>query len=664
MTQVSQSLRSAESQAADAAAEDGKIDSVSDKDLQRVIEDAAGELLGARREDGHWLFELEADATIPSEYVLLNHFVDEIDDAVEARLAVYIRSRQGAHGGWPLFHGGEFDISCTVKAYFALKLVGDDPDAPHMKMAREAVLAHGGAARCNVFTRTSLALFGQVPWRAVPSMPIEIMYFPRWFPFSLGKISYWSRTTLVPLLALMTLRPQAKNPRNIDIRELFVTPAFQERRYFQGQRGIGRVFLGIDRLIKGYEKIMPAALRRRGVDRALAWCMTRMNGEDGLGAIFPPMANLLMVLDSLGYPQEHETRKTVRRSLDLLLTEPTNGSQYCQPCMSPIWDTGLAALAMMEAGEEPDGMGMRPTNEWMVARQITDVKGDWADTRPDALAGGWAFQYNNDYYPDVDDTAVVAMALDRADRGKYNKPVRRAAAWIEAMQSSNGGWGSFDAENEKYYLNHIPFADHGALLDAPTVDVSARCISFLAQLGYPEDLPVMKKGLGFLLREQEENGSWFGRWGTNYVYGTWSALCALAVAGVDTDSASVRKSVAWLESKQREDGGWGETGDSYYPERTEKSFTKLSTPSQTAWGVLALLAAGEVNSEAVRRGVNYLLSAERSGPKWDESEFTAVGFPRVFYLRYHGYSAYFPLWALARYRSLKDLNDPRTPYGM
>lgn len=664
MSQVSQALRSAEPLAAGEAAEDGKLVSVSDKKLQWVIKDAAGKLRDARHKDGHWLFELEADATIPAEYVLLNHFVDEIDDAVEARLATYIRSRQGAHGGWPLFHGGEFDISCTVKAYLALKLVGDDADALHMKKAREAVLAHGGAVHCNVLTRTTLALFGQVPWRAIPSMPIEIMYLPRWFPFHLSKISYWSRTTLVPLLALMTLRPQARNPRNIDIAELFVSPAFQERRYFQGQRGIGRIFLGIDRLLKGYEKLMPMALRRRGIDRAVAWCMARINGEDGLGAIFPPMANFLMVLDSLGYPQEHETRKTVRRSIDLLLTEPTDSGQYCQPCLSPIWDTGLAALAMMEAGEEPDGEGMRPTNEWMVARQITDVKGDWADTRPDAPAGGWAFQYNNDYYPDLDDTAMVAMALDRADREKYSKPVRRAADWIVAMQSSNGGWGSFDAENQKNYLNHIPFADHGALLDPPSVDVSARCMGLLAQIGYPKDHPVMKKGLDFLLHEQEENGSWFGRWGTNYVYGTWSVLCALAIAGVATNSAPVRKSVTWLESKQREDGGWGETGDSYYPERTEKSFTKLSTPSQTAWGVLALMAAGEVNSEAVRRGVNFLLNAQRCGAKWDEMEYTAVGFPRVFYLRYHGYSAYFPLWALARYRSLKDLNHPQIPYGI
>ena len=637
---------------------------VSDDDLNRVIEDAAGELRAARQDDGHWLFELEADASIPAEYILLNHFLDEIDDDVEARLANYIRSRQEEHGGWPLFHGGDFNISCTVKAYLALKLVGDDPNAEHMIKAREAVLAHGGAARCNVFTRTTLALFGLVPWRAVPSMPIEIMYLPRWFPFHLSKISYWSRTTLVPLLILMTLRPRAKNPRGVHIRELFVTPAEEERGYFHGQVGKARVFLGIDRLLKGYETIMPMGLRRRGIDAALAWCLTRLNGEDGLGAIFPPMANLLMALDSLGYPRDHEVRRTVRRSLDLLLTTPVGDSQYCQPCMSPIWDTSLAALAMMETGEAADGAEMQPTNAWMVERQITEAKGDWADARPAVAPGGWAFQYNNDFYPDVDDTAVVAMALHRADEEKYAEPVRRAAEWIEAMQSSNGGWGSFDAENDKYYLNHIPFADHGALLDPPTVDVSARCVGFLAQLGHAPDHPVLRKGIDYLLSEQEEDGSWFGRWGTNYVYGTWSALCALAISDVAPESQPVRKAVAWLESKQRDDGGWGETGESYYPERTENSFTKESTPSQTAWAVLALMAAGEVDNDAVKRGVNFLLKSERSGAKWDESEYTAVGFPRVFYLRYHGYSAYFPLWALARYRSLKEQDDPQTRYGM
>ena len=646
------------------AGNDSPSDTFSDTELDLIIEDASGKLLDEQRDDGHWLFELEADATIPSEYILLNHFLDEIDDVVERRLAAYIRSCQGIHGGWPLFHGGEFDISCTVKAYLALKLTGDAPDAEHMKQAREAVLAHGGAAYCNVFTRTTLALFGEVPWRAVPSMPIEIMCLPRWFPFHLTKISYWSRTTLVPLLILMALRPKAKNPRQVTIRELFTKPPNREQCYFQGHRGMGRFFLVIDKVLKGYEKVMPMALRRRGIDRALSWCMTRLNGEDGLGAIFPPMANLLMALDSLGYPQEHETRKTVRRSLDLLLTEPKEGRQYCQPCVSPIWDTSLATLTMMEVGEALVGECLNTSNEWMRARQITEINGDWADMRPGAQAGGWAFQYNNDYYPDVDDTAVVAMALDRADRAKYHEPVQRAARWIVAMQSSNGGWGAFDAENNKSYLNHIPFADHGALLDPPTADVSARCISFLSQIGYENEHPVMKKGINYILHEQEEDGSWFGRWGTNYVYGTWSALCALSIAGIQKDAPAMRKAVAWLESNQHADGGWGETGDSYYPERRENSLAKMSTPSQTSWAVLALMTAGEVKGNAVRRGINYLLRANRTGVKWDETAYTAVGFPRIFYLRYHGYSAYFPLWALARYRNLKDKNDSHPQYGM
>ena len=640
--------------------------SFSDAELQYVIENASGRLLDEQRDDGHWLFELEADATIPAEYILLNHFLDEIDDTVERRLAEYIRSCQGDHGGWPLFHGGQFDISCTVKAYLALKLIGDHPDSDHMKRAREAALSHGGAARCNVFTRTTLALFGEVPWRAVPSMPIEIMYLPRWFPFHLSKIAYWSRTTLVPLLILMALRPQAKNPREVTIRELFVTPPELEQRYFQIHGRMGQFFLGIDKILKGYEKIMPMAFRRRGINLALSWCMARLNGEDGLGAIFPPMANFLMALDSLGYSKEHETRKTVRRSLDLLLSKPTGGRQYCQPCVSPIWDTSLAALALMETGEESDGERLRRANEWMRERQITDIIGDWADMRPGVQPGGWAFQYNNDYYPDVDDTAVVAMALDRADREKYREPVQRAAEWIEAMQSPNGGWGAFDAENENYYLNYIPFADHGALLDPPTVDVSARCISFLAQLGYKNDHSVMKKGIEYILYEQESNGSWFGRWGTNYLYGTWSALCALTVAGLPQDAPAICKAVDWLKENQHADGGWGETGDSYYPERLENAFAKTSTPSQTAWAVLALMAAGEVKGNAVRRGVEYLLRADRTGAKWNEVEYTAVGFPRVFYLRYHGYSAYFPLWALARYRSLKNKNEhePCPQYGM
>ena len=633
-------------------------------DIDRVIDDAAAGLRGLQRGDGHWVFELEADATIPAEYILLNHFLDEIDPETEARLGAYIRARQGDHGGWPLFHGGALDVSCTVKAYYALKLIGDDPEAPHMARARTAVLAAGGAARSNVFTRITLALFGQVPWRAVPAMPVEIMLLPRWFPFHLSKVSYWSRTTIVPLTILLALKPRAKNPRRIGIAELFTAPPEREWHYFPRRNVTEWFFLTLDRVIALGEWSTPRALRRRAIDKALDWCMTRLNGQDGLGAIFPPMANVLMAFDTLGYPQEHPARQTARRAIDLLLTDPTNGSQYCQPCVSPVWDTGLAALSLMECGAEDEQRSADASLPWLADLQINDVEGDWAVERPDVPPGGWAFQYRNDYYPDVDDTAVVGMALHRADAEAHREAIDRAAAWIVAMQNENGGWGAFDAENEHYYLNRIPFADHGALLDPATADVSARCVSFLCQIGYSRGHRTVAKGLDYLLANQEDNGSWFGRWGTNYIYGTWSVLCALNAAGVDPASPAIRKAVAWLEAKQRADGGWGETGDSYYADRIEPSFEKASTPSQTAWAVLALMAVGEAGSDAVRRGIGYLCRAERQGARWLEDDFTAVGFPRVFYLRYHGYSAYFPLWALARYRALMAGNERRPHHGM
>ena len=632
--------------------------------IGKVVDEATSALTALQHDDGHLLFELEADATIPSEYIMLNHFLDEVNPEVEARLANYIRARQEAHGGWPLFAGGELDVSCTVKAYLALKLVGDEPEAPHMKRARDAVLARGGAARSNVFTRTALALFGQVPWRAVPSMPIEIMYLPRWFPFHLTKISYWSRTTLVPLLILMTLRPKARNPRNVDIRELFTVPPEQERQYFPKQKGLARAFYTIDRILKGYDWMMPLALRRGAIDAAMRWCLARLNGEDGLGAIFPPMANILMVLDYQGYAHDHPIRVTARKAVDLLLSQQTGDEQYCQPCVSPIWDTGLAAHTVMETSDEKFNPSVERALDWLKDRQILEARGDWADVRPDAPPGGWAFQYRNDAYPDVDDTAVVGMALHRADPEKYKREIQAAADWIIGMQCENGGWGSFDADNEHYYLNYIPFADHGALLDPPTTDVSARCVGFLCQAGAKADDPVVARALSFLRTEQEEDGSWFGRWGTNYIYGTWSALCAFNAAGEEPGAPHVRKAVDWLKARQRADGGWGETGDSYYAEHVEKSFEKTSTPSQTAWAVLGLMAAGEVESDAVKRGIAYLCEAERTGAKWDEQEYTAVGFPRVFYLRYHGYSAYFPIWALARYRTLMRGNERTPAYGI
>lgn len=631
--------------------------------IEETVREASAWLNGRRAPDGHWAFELEADATIPSEYILLNHFLGTIDDTIEGKLAEYLRRIQGAHGGWPLFHDGDFDISASVKAYYALKLVGDNPDAPHMARAREAILARGGAAKCNVFTRITLALFGQVPWRAAPVIRVEAMLLPYWAPFHIDKVSYWSRTVMVPLLVLAALKPRARNPRRINIEELFVRPPDQVKNYLVNPTGhwLGDVLLWLDQVGRVVEPFFPKALENTAIERAVAFVKERLNGEDGLGGIFPAMANALMMFDTLGYPRDHPDCVIARRAVDKLLIF-RDGLGYCQPCLSPVWDTGLAVHALMEAGAGADEPAVADACRWLVERQILDVAGDWTCNRGHVRPGGWAFQYRNDYYPDVDDTAVVAMALHRADPEKYRESIARAVEWVLGMQGRNGGWGAFDADNEYYFLQHIPFADHGALLDPPTADVTARCVGMLAQVGLGRDHPAVARGLDYLRRDQEPDGSWFGRWGTNYIYGTWSVLNAFNAAGEDMAAPHVRKAVEWLKSRQREDGGWGEDCATYWSHRKDE--VKASTPSQTAWAVLGLMAAGEVDSDAVRRGVEYLMTAPRDGGKWREQYYNAVGFPRVFYLSYHGYSAYFPLWALARYRTLARANRKTPIYGI
>lgn len=632
--------------------------------LDDVIDEAVRGLKGRQNRDGHWAYELEADATIPSEYIMLEHFLDEIDEEVQAKLAVYLREIQDdRHAGWPLFHGGEFDISASVKAYLALKLTGEDIDAPHMVRAREAILAHGGAARTNVFTRIALALFGHVPWRAVPVMRVEVMLAPRWFPFHLDKVSYWSRTVMVPLFILAALKPRARNPRNVDIRELFVVPPEEERTYLENHTGSrwGDVFLWLDKLGRAAEPFFPKPLERHAINKALAWMKPRLNGEDGLGGIFPAMANTVMAFDALGYARDDPDYVAAWNAIQhLLVIKEDKG--YCQPCLSPVWDTTLVAHALMEAGSDRYDPALSKALDWLIDRQITEDVGDWKETRPDIPAGGWAFEYNNPYYPDVDDTAAVVLALDRADRPEDQKSIKRATEWVLGMQSANGGWGAFDVDNTYYYLNHIPFADHGALLDPPTADVTGRCLAMLGQLGFTTEDDSVARGLAYLRDEQEEDGSWFGRWGTNYVYGTWSVLCALNAVGEDMQAPYIRKSVDWLISRQNEDGGWGEDGASYWSEHRDAC--KASTPSQTAWGLLALMAAGEVDNPAVKRGIDYLVNAERREERWEEEWYTAVGFPKVFYLRYHGYAAYFPIWALARYRNLTQSNSRVVTHGM
>ena len=503
--------------------------------LELHISRAAKALLAEQRKDGHWCFELEADATIPAEYVLLRHFRGEAPDLeLERLIAVYLRRVQGDHGGWPLVHAGPFDISASVKAYFALKMIGDDIDAPHMAQAREAILAHGGAARSNVFTRFLLALYGEIPWRGVPTMPVEIMLLPRWFPFHLDKISYWARTVLVPLLVLQALKPKPANPRRVRVQELFVAPPETVRRWPTGahQAWLGvKIFGGIDWLLKRVEPAFPAGLRRRAIDEAAAFVTERLNGEDGLGAIYPAMANAVLMYDALGLPADHPHLLAARRSIERLIVVREDEA-YCQPCLSPVWDTALATHALMEAGDEASAAAARAGLDWLAPLQVLDVKGDWAAQRPDVRPGGWAFQYAN---PLLSRSRRHRRRRDGHGPGRSRRPHRRpgracariarAREWIEGLQSRDGDWAAFDADNTYSYLNHIPFADHGALLDPPTADVTARCVSLLAQLGETSATSrTLARGVEALVNDQEKDGSWFGRWGMNYIYGTWSAL--------------------------------------------------------------------------------------------------------------------------------------------
>jgi squalene-hopene/tetraprenyl-beta-curcumene cyclase len=639
--------------------------------LQRAIDAATQAMLACQRDDGHWVFELEADATIPAEYVLLKHYLGEpADPALEAKFALYLRRRQGEHGGWPLFQDGAFDMSASVKAYFALKMMGDDVDAPHMRRAREAILARGGAIHANVFTRCLLSLYGVLSWKSVPVMPVEIMLLPAWFPFHLTKISYWARTVIVPLLVLQALKPRARNPRGIGIDELFAENPRDigpPRRAPHQNAGWFAFFQAVDVVLRAAEPWFPAGARQRAIARAVTFVTERLNGEDGLGAIFPAMANSVMMFAVLGYPEGHPDRAIARASIDKLVVVGDEEG-YCQPCVSPVWDTALVCHTLLEAGDKRSVASVRRGLQWLLPKQELEVKGDWVARRPQLRPGGWAFQYANPHYPDLDDTAVVVMAMDRLRRleptREFDPAIARAREWIEGMQSGNGGFGAFDADNTHFHLNNIPFSDHGALLDPPTEDVTGRCVSMLAQLGERAgENAEVDRAIAYLRDTQLADGSWYGRWGMNYIYGTWSVLCALNAVGLDPQSDVMRKAANWLVAIQNPDGGWGEDGTSY--KLGYRGYEAApSTASQTAWALLGLMSAGRADHPAARRGIAYLAATQAADGFWNEPRFTATGFPRVFYLRYHGYRRFFPLWALARYRNLQATNSGAVAFGM
>ena len=620
--------------------------------VEEAIGRAQEHLLSLQHPEGYWLGELEADSTLTSEYIMLRHFLRRVDRDRERKAANYLKAKQLPDGGWDLFPGGASDISATVKAYFAFKLMGYSPDDAFMRRARENIVAKGGVTKANVFTKIALALLGQYDWRGVPSMPVEIILFPRWFYFNLTEVSYWSRTVIVPLLILMDLKPACPIPPPAGIDELYVpSRAAADLRFPRSERLFTwkNFFITLDRLLHGLERWTPRPFRARARQQALTWILTRM-GPGGLGGIYPAMANAVMALHTLGYSEDHPKMAEGLKEIELLGIEEADRF-HLQPCLSPVWDTPLAVNALVESALPRDHPALLRAATWLLQQQSLR-RGDWQVKRPELPPGGWPFQFRNDFYPDTDDSAVVLMALKKIalpDRADIRQAIETGLEWFLGMQSRNGGWGSFDVDNTRLLLNNIPFADHGALLDPPTEDLAGRGLEMLGT--YEETLahPRAARALDFVKRTQDPRGGWYGRWGANYIYGTWSVLRGLQAIGEDLNASYIRRAVRWLESCQNADGGWGETLLSYAdPTLAGKG---ESIPSQTAWALLGLLAAGEAENPAVARGIRFLIETQRSDGSWDDPFWNATGFPRVFFLKYHLYPVYFPLWALGVYRT-------------
>ena len=624
--------------------------------------------------EGYWVAELEADTTLTAEYLMLRRFLDRVDLERERKAVRYLRAMQLTDGGWPIFYGGPSEISASVKAYFALKLSGISADEPSMLRARDRILSMGGVVSVNVFTKITLALFEQYDWKGIPSMPPEIMLLPKRFYFSIYAISYWSRTVLIPLLVVFASQPVCRIPREQGIDELYTAPRSQihyrdvppfnkDQRWFTPHN----FFVQLDRVLKLYDRMPLSWLREKAVQRAAAWMLEHMQGSGGLGAIYPAMANSVVALRCLGYQVDDPMVRKALQEIESLevydtvsIGEQRVEALHLQPCHSPIWDTALLMNALIETGMPQDHPSLQKAGEYLVSRQTKTV-GDWKFSSPDAEPGGWYFQFENEFYPDVDDSAVVLMALSKvrmAQTAELQESIRRGTNWVLAMQGSDGGWGAYDKDNNRIVFNYIPFADHHALLDPSTSDLTGRCLEMLAALGYDHAHPAVAPALRFLKREQEADGSWYGRWGVNYIYGTWSVLAGLRAIGMDLSEPFIRRATTWLESKQNSDGGWGESCHSYGDDPVW-SGKGDSTPSQTAWAIMGLMSAGMTDAISVARGVQYLLRHQVKDGSWEEVRHTGTGFPRVFYLRYHWYCQYFPLWALAMYRNLRTRGKMR-----
>ena len=638
-------------------------------DVDAAISRSREFVLSLQHPDGYWCGELEADSMLEADYIFLHKLLDSGDPGRLQRALNEMMRFQNEDGSWSIYPGGPGNISLSVKCYFSAKLMGIPASEPRLVKCKEWVLANGGVVACNTFTKMYLCAMGQYDYDAVPAIPPEIVLFPNWFYFNIYEISSWSRSILVPLAIIYAKKPFKKIPAEQGIDELFVGGRANSslRLHMDRKNKVSwrNFFLVMDRVTHWFEAVHIRPLRRLAIRRAEKWMLERLEMTDGLGAIYPAMMNAIIALRCLGYSEDDPQVIRARDEFEKLGIEqaPTPEIPYptfrMQPCVSPVWDTAQAMFALGEAGISRDDPRMVKAADWILSKEVRH-KGDWAVKVPNTEPGGWYFEFANEFYPDTDDTAQVLLALSKVDnpRERYQYQVcQRAIEWEMAMQCRNGGWGSFDKDNTKMIFQYIPFADHNAMLDPPTADITGRLLEMLAAYGYTRDDKRVKKAIDFIFKEQEPDGRWFGRWGVNYLYGTYLVLRGLEAIGVDRNEPQMQQAAEWIRMVQNPDGGWGETCGSYDDPNLRGVGT--STPSQTAWAMLGLLAAGDDRSDSIAKGVRWLLERQRPDGSWDESMsegetrqsiITGTGFPKVFYLAYTMYREYFPLMALTTYK--------------
>jgi squalene-hopene/tetraprenyl-beta-curcumene cyclase len=607
-------------------------------------------IIDAQSPEGFWHGELEGDTILESEYVLLMTYLGRLHDPACLKMGRTIREEQNADGGWSIYPGGPANISATVKAYFVLKLLGLSTEDPSMVRARKAILEAGGARACNSFTRFYLALLGQIPYDEVPYVPPELMLVPARMPFSLASMSSWTRTIIVPLMIISAYKPVRKLPPEQGIAELFPEGVAAP----QGKHAPiswENFFLGLDKVLKFADKVVPASLRKPGIKAAHRWMLDHFENSDGLGAIFPPMIYTVVALECLGYDRDSAASQWAMRQLEDLQIEEGNTIRV-QPCHSPVWDTAIATIALADSKVPDFHPSLLRSVRWLLEKEVR-VAGDCYARRVGAEPSGWHFQFNNERYPDIDDTAMVLLALHATalrDEPDIQAASQRAVAWLLALQNSDGGWAAYDRDINNQVLTKVTFADHNAMLDPSCADITARVVEMLGTLGYRQNHPAIERALTYLWQTQEPEGCWYGRWGVNYIYGTWQVLQGLKAIDFPMDHPAVIRACRWLESVQQADGGWGETCESYDDPALKGH--GAPTPSQTAWAVLGLVSAGRANGDAACRGVQYLLDHQRSDGTWVDLTYTGTGFPRVFYLRYHLYPVLFSVMAIARHQAM------------